>query len=107
MELYRDIVDKELLVRKVYVVACGLIPENEIPEEGPYQMDLFTDYDELEKQREAEEAADRKERKLQEATLAMQEKFGKNAVLKGMNLKKGAMTMKRNKQICGHSSGEE
>ena len=107
MELYRDIVDKELLVRKVYVVACGLIPENEIPEEGSYQMDLFTDYDELEKQREAEEAADRKERKLQEATLAMQEKFGKNAVLKGMNLKKGAMTMKRNKQIGGHSSGEE
>ncbi len=106
MDLYEQIIDKELLVRKVYVVACGLIPEKEIPEEAPYQMDLFTDYDALEKQREEEAEADRKERSLQEATLAMQEKFGKNAVLKGMNLKKGAMTMKRNKQIGGHSSGE-
>ena len=60
----------------------------------------------LEKKRAEEDAADRKERKLQEATLLMQEKFGKNAVLKGMNLKKGAMTMKRNRQIGGHSSGE-
>ena len=106
MELYDEIIDKELLVRKVYVVANGLIPEKEIPKEAPYQMDLFTDYEALEKQREEEDEADRKERSLQEATLAMQEKFGKNAVLKGMNLKKGAMTMKRNKQIGGHSSGE-
>ncbi len=107
MELYESIVDKALLVRKVYVVACGLIPENEIPEEAPFQMDLFTDYDALEKKRREEEEADRKERSLQMATLAMQEKYGKNAVLKGMNLKKGAMTMKRNKQIGGHASGEE
>ena len=69
-------------------------------------MDLFTDYDALEKEKEAEKAADEKERKLQKATLAMHEKFGKNAVLKGMNLQEGAMTMKRNKQVGGHSSGE-
>ena len=104
--LYEQIIDHDLLVRRVYVVADDLIPETEIPKEAPFQMDLFTDYEALEKKRAEEDAADRKERKLQEATLLMQEKFGKNAVLKGMNLKKGAMTMKRNRQIGGHSSGE-
>ena len=69
-------------------------------------MDLFTDYNALEKEKEAADKADEKERKLQKATLAMHDKFGKNSVLKGMNLQDGAMTMKRNKQVGGHSSGE-
>ena len=56
--------------------------------------------------KEAADKADEKERKLQKATLAMHDKFGKNSVLKGMNLQDGAMTMKRNKQVGGHSSGE-
>ena len=107
MDLYDSIIDTELLIRRVNVVACNLIPEDEIPVDAPYQMDLFTDYAALEKQRAAEDAADEKERRLQKATLAMQEKFGKNAVLKGMNLEKGAMTMKRNRQIGGHAAGDD
>ncbi len=106
-ELYDRIIDSDLLVRRITVVACNLIPFNEIPNDEPYQMDLFTDYDALEKQRASEDLADEKERRLQKATLAMQDKFGKNAVLKGMNLQDGAMTVKRNKQIGGHASGEE
>lgn len=106
VELFDRIIDPELLVRRITVVACNLISINDIPAEEPYQMDLFTDYAALEKEKAAQKAADEKERRLQKATLAMQEKFGKNAVLKGMNLQEGAMTMKRNKQIGGHSSGE-
>lgn len=106
MELYDRIIDPELLVRRITVVACNLITNEEIPADEPFQMDLFTDYDALERQKAAEAAADEKERKLQKATLAMQDKFGKNAVLKGMNLQEGAMTMKRNKQIGGHASGD-
>ncbi len=106
MELFESIVDPDLLVRRINVVACNLISIDEIPADEPFQMDLFTDYDALEKEKEAEKAADEKERKLQKATLAMHEKFGKNSVLKGMNLQEGAMTMKRNKQVGGHSSGE-
>ena len=107
LELYDRIIDTNLMIRRVNVVACNVISEKEIPRDEPHQMDLFTDYAALEKQRAAEDAADEKEKRLQRATLALQEKYGKNAVLKGMNLQDGAMTMKRNKQIGGHASGEE
>ena len=107
MELYDRIMDPDLLIRRLYVVACGLIRENEIPEEGPIQLDLFTDYDALEKQKAAEKAAEEKERRIQKATLVMQERFGKNAVLKGMNLQKKGTTIQRNGQIGGHRAGNE
>lgn len=105
-ELYDNIVNTDLLVRRITITACDLIPREEIPPDEPFQMDLFTDYSSLEKQKAEDEVADKKERNLQKATLALQDKFGKNAVLKGMNLQDGAMTMKRNKQIGGHASGD-
>ena len=102
MELYDRIVDPDLLIRRAYVVAVGLIPEDDIPEEAPLQLDLFTDYETLARQKEEEAAADAKEKRLQEAALDIQERFGKNAMLKGMNLEEGAMTIKRNGQVGGH-----
>jgi DNA polymerase V len=107
MELYDRIIDTRLMVRRINVSAMDLIPEKDIPSDEPYQMDLFTDYNALEKEKAAEDEADDKEKRMQMATLKLQEKFGKNAVLKGMNLQKGAMTMKRNKQIGGHSAGDD
>ena len=62
---------------------------------------------EADRRREAEKDADEKERRLQQATLRLQSKYGKNAVLKGMNLEQGATTILRNRQIGGHRSGEE
>ena len=76
--------------------------EDDIPEEAPQQLDLFTDYEALARQKEKEAAADAKEKRLQEAALDIQERFGKNAMLKGMNLEEGAMTIKRNGQVGGH-----
>ena len=105
-ELFDRITDTDLLVRRVNVVACDLIAENEIPPVGPIQMDLFTDYAALEREKAAETAADDKEKRLQKAALQLHEKFGKNALLKGMNLQDGATTRQRNKQIGGHSSGD-
>ena len=107
MELFDRIADPDLTVRRVNIVAVNLIRENEIPEEGPFQMDLFTDYYALEKKKEEERQQDEKEKKLQKATLLLQEKFGKNAVLKGMNLMDGATTIMRNGQIGGHRAGPE
>ena len=107
MALYDRIVDPELQIRRVYVVACGLIPEQDIPQEAPVQMDLFTDYAGLERKREAEKAAEAREKKLQLATLVMQERYGKNAVLKGMNLDKRGTTITRNGMIGGHKAGED
>ena len=64
------------------------------------------DYEERSRQQKREQAAEKKERRLQEATLRLREKYGKNAVLKGMNLLEGGTTIERNAQIGGHRSGE-
>ena len=106
MDLYDRIIDPDLTVRRINVVAANVIPEDEIPPEEPEQMSLFVDYDALEKQKKKENASDEKERRMQEAALLLKEKFGKNAILKGTNLREGATTIQRNQQIGGHSSGE-
>ena len=107
LELYDRIIDKDLTVRRVTLVACNLIPEGEIPADAPEQLDLFTDYAALEKKKAAEDAADEKERRLQKTALLLQQKFGKNAIVKGMNLQKGATTILRNGQIGGHAAGDD
>ena len=105
LELYDRIIDPDLTVRRVNVVAANLIRENEIPAEAPEQMSLFVDYEALEKQKEEDRKQDERERKIQQATLLLQSKYGKNAVLKGMNLEEGATTILRNGQIGGHAAG--
>jgi DNA polymerase V len=103
MELFDRIVDPNLLVRRVNMAANHVVDETSIPQSQPMeQLDLFTDYAALEVQREAEAAELQKERRKQEAMLTIQKKFGKNAILKGINLEKGATTKERNNQIGGH-----
>lgn len=104
-ELYDRIVDQRLFVRRVSIAAGRVAEEGSaaVMECGE-QMDLFTDYDKRQKQKEEEEAALKRERKMQRAMLDIKKKFGKNAILKGMNLEEGAMTMARNGQIGGHKA---
>ena len=102
VELYKRVVDPNLLIRRVNIAACNLIPEDEIPEDKPQQLDLFTDFEEKERKKKALKAAEEKERRLQRATLQIQDKYGKNAVLKGMNFLEGGTTIERNGQIGGH-----
>ena len=102
MDLYDRIVDPALTIRRVNIAAADVIPENQVPEKEPEQLDLFTDYEALERQEAAEEIIEKKERSMQEATLKLQEKYGKNAVLKGVNLLEGGTTILRNGQIGGH-----
>ncbi|MCH5248350.1 MAG: DNA methylase [Lachnospiraceae bacterium] len=105
MELYDRIVDPKLLVRRVTVAANHLVEESMVKEAPVFeQMNLFTDYAALEKEQKEENARLEKERKLQEAMLSVKKKFGKNAILKGMNLQEGAMTIERNSQIGGHKA---
>ena len=105
LKLYDRIVHPGLLVRRVYLAANHVVDEGSIPKEAVYeQMDLFTDYSALEEERKKAEAEREKERKMQQAVLNIQKKFGKNAILKGMNLEEGAMTVKRNGQIGGHKA---
>lgn len=105
MDLYDEIIDPNLLIRRVTVVANHLVDEAQVKERVQYeQMDLFTDYAALEMKKKEEEARLSKERKLQEAMLSVKKKFGKNAVLKGINLQEGATTVERNRQIGGHKA---
>lgn len=105
MELYDRIVEESLLVRRVYVTANHVEEEGRIEKGTAYeQLDLFTDYETLQQQKEKEEAELERERKIQKAMLDIKKKYGKNAILKGMNLEKGAMTMERNRQIGGHKA---
>ena len=107
MALYDRIVGKNLLIRRVNITACDLIPEDEIPEEGPVQLDMFTDYEAEARLEAARQAAAKKERRLQRAAIEIQSRYGKNALLKGMNLKEGGTTIARNGQIGGHKAGED
>ena len=106
LDLYDRVVDRELLIRRVNITACDLIPEDAVPEDRPVQLDMFTDYEAVERAEEALRSAEERERRLQQATLAIQDRFGKNAMLKGMNLMEGGTTMERNGQVGGHKAGD-
>lgn len=105
MELYDRIVDRNLLVRRIHVTACKLVSEADAKRPDDFeQLDLFVDYEAIEKKCAEEEATLAREKQVQEAVLAIKNKYGKNAVLKGMNLEEGATTVSRNKQIGGHKA---
>jgi DNA polymerase V len=106
MELYDKIMNRNLLIRRVNVTAAHIIREDEVHASVPQfeQLDLFTDYEKLEKERKQEEAALAEEKKLQNAILSIKKKYGKNAILKGMNLQEGATTIERNNQVGGHKA---
>ena len=107
LELYDRVVNRDLLIRRVNIAACNLISEDDVPEDKPMQLDMFTDYEQFDRDQKAQRAAEEKERKLQRVTLAIQDRFGKNAMLKGMNLMEGGTTIDRNGQIGGHKAGDE
>lgn len=105
LKLYDNIVDANLFVRRVTIVVNNIALEKNT-DSIPYyeQMDFFTDYKHQSEFRKKEEIALKKERKIQEAMLDIRRRYGKNAVLKGMNLKEGATTIDRNRQIGGHNA---
>jgi DNA polymerase V len=105
MELYERIVDRNLLIRRLNIVAAHVVPETSAPEAAAYeQLELFQDYDALQRQKQEDDAALEKEKKMQQAVISIKKKFGKNAILKGMNLQEGATARERNQQIGGHKA---
>ncbi len=105
MELFDRIVDPALLIRRLNIAANHVVPEDSVSKtDSVEQLDLFTDYAALEKQREEENAVLEREKKMQRAMLDIKKKFGKNAILKGMNLEEGATAKDRNAQIGGHKA---
>jgi DNA polymerase V len=101
-ELYDRIVDSFLLVRKINIAANHIIPEDMLPPDDPVQLDFFTDFESEQQKRAAERLEQQKEHALQMAMLSIRKRYGKNAILKGMNFIDGATTRERNAQVGGH-----
>ena len=104
MELYDKIVHPALTVRRIYVVAAHVLPESDAPKHEPIQLDMFTDYAQEEEKQKQEAAALEKEKKRQQAILKIKQKYGRNAILKGMDFEEGATARERNAQIGGHKA---
>lgn len=102
-ELMERIADKRLLIRRIYVTLNRVIEEASVPKEETFeQMDLFTDYEAVRREKEKEQKELDREKRMQKAMLDIRKKFGKNAILKGTSLQEGATAMERNGQIGGH-----
>ena len=105
LKLYDEIIDKRLLIRRITIAACNLVPESSVANKPQYeQMDFFTDYENLTEKQEQEKKQLQKERKIQKAMLDIKKKYGKNAIIKATNLQEGATAIERNKQIGGHKA---
>ena len=106
LRLFDRIVDRELLVRRVTVTACRVIPESraKAASEETMQLDLFSAPEEQTRRAEEEDRFLERERRRQQAVLAIQRRYGKNAILKGKNFLEGATTRARNGQIGGHKA---
>lgn len=105
MKLYDRIADPNLLVRRINLTACRVVDENEAKATADAeQLDLFTDYEEKERRLAEEEAALEREKNMQKAVIGLKKRYGKNIILKGMNLQTGATAKERNAQIGGHKA---
>lgn len=98
IKLYEQIVNKQLLVRRINITVNNVVNENMLKTSDYEQINLFVDYAEVNEKRKKEEA----EKEIQKAMIGIKSKYGKNAILKGMNLQKEGTTIERNRQIGGH-----
>ena len=96
--LYKKITNENLLIRKLNITAENVTYDSEKNEKEFEQIDLFIDYKKKEKEMEKEKS----EKKMQSTVIGIQNKYGKNAILKGMDLLKESTTIERNGQIGGH-----
>ena len=104
-ELFERISDEALLSRRLNITANHVIHEGDVSEENELvQLDFFSDFSADEAKREAEEKSLEREKSRQKAILSIKNRYGKNAIVKGMNLQEGATAMERNRQIGGHKA---
>ena len=103
LKVYDEVVNPDLLIRRINITANNVVPEDTASQGAtPYQLSLFETYDE--EQLKKEDAELERERKIQETLIGIKNKFGKNAILKGLNLQEGATAKDRNEQIGGHKA---
>ena len=106
VKLFDRTVNREYLVRRINLTTNHVLGEEHVADRRKtnLQLDLFTDYAALEAEEKREKERLAKERRMQEAMIAIKQQFGRNAILKGLNFCEGATAMERNKQIGGHKA---
>lgn len=104
LKIYDTVVNRKLMVRRMYVVANHVVRNETIDDEHPVQFSLFEDTDVTQQIQEKRKAELERERRLQKAVISIKEKYGKNAILKGMNFQEGATAIERNGQVGGHKA---
>ena len=103
LKLYNKIANKDLLIKRINITANNIVDENTIINKPQLQqLDLFTNYEKQDEIRKKQLKDEKEEKQLQNIMLSIKNKYGKNAILKGMNLEEGGTTIDRNKQIGGH-----
>lgn len=103
--LYDKIVDPDLTIRRVTISANNLIKEDKVKENVIYeQFDIFSDSVQVDNKNKKEKVDEANEKKIQKAMINIKNKYGKNAILKGMDLEEGATMIDRNNQIGGHKA---
>ena len=101
--LFERLVDPKMLIRRLNITAGNVVPEDKMNDsQQPQQLDLFIDYDALQRKKEEEDKRLAKERRMQEAVLRIKKSFGKNTILKALDFEEGATARERNEQIGGH-----
>ena len=104
MQLFDQAVNPKLMVRRLTITVNQVVDEEKVATAPSEQLNMFTDYEAAARQREDEQNALDKERRMQEAVLSIKRKFNKNAIFKGMDLEEGATARERNAQIGGHKA---
>ena len=103
VKLFDKIINKDLLVRRINIVANNVKDESLVKNKNEYeQLDLFTNIEEKDKLKKRDIEDEKREKELQDVVLNIKNRYGKNAILKGMNLEEGGTTIDRNKQVGGH-----
>ena len=105
LTLFDEIVNKDLSIRRINISANRVILEQNIPQEENYiQLDMFNDYKTSKFYESIEKSELEKEKRTQQSIIKIKKKYGKNAILKGMNFEEGATMKERNNQIGGHKA---
>ncbi len=106
LALYDEITDKRLLVRRLGISTNHVISEEQMKRRTakPVELDMFTDYEAVRREKLAEDVELARERRIQEAIINIKNRFGKNSLLRGLNFDEGSTARERNKQIGGHKA---
>ncbi|MDO4190777.1 MAG: DNA methylase [Bacteroidales bacterium] len=104
LEVFDRIANSELLIRRLNITANHVVNETTIQQDSTLQLNLFSNYEEERQKKATAEAQQQKERRMQDAILNIKTRYGKNALLKGLNFREGATAKERNQQIGGHKA---